>query len=227
MTEHCITEHKDPVPLRQWEIEAGLQICQPCVNQIRHWLNQIPAALIVLREGSMQRERTGSAGRVTCKNTSAPIPPREEVLNFLGPAATLDIRDPNGDQEGRRPLIGVLGDWCRVILEEHPRRHSRDFKRPAAWTEAALAAWLVRRTSWAATQGWAGEMHAELKSMAMFIHGIARVKERTRPISRPCPRCSSLCLTKTDHDLYNRCSECGGCWTDNELNDDASRRSAA
>jgi hypothetical protein len=36
-----------------------------------------------------------------------------------------------------------------------------------------------------------------------------------------------MTLSRTDHDAYTRCSECGTAWTDSELNADAEQRTAA
>lgn len=214
ITERCTRE------LRDWELDAGMLICSPDLNQMRHWLGQIPAALIVLRDGSMQRERTGdSGGRGGTK--TAPIPPREDTLNLIGPAASADVHDPYGDQVGPRPLIGTLGDWTRLICEE------RRLNGPAQWTEQALAAWLVGHLGWASQQTWVDELYAALRDMSWDIHGIVRTRIHTEPINRPCPRCEDLLLQRTDHDLYIRCTGCGNAFTQGELNDDAVRRAAA
>lgn len=210
--EHCTRQ------LRPWELEARMVICSPCLGQMRTWLEQIPAALIVLRDGSMQRERTGAGGRVGTR--TAPLPCREEVLNLIGPAASMDVHDPHGDQCGVRPLIGTLSDWVRVVLEE------RLVDGPDAWTETALAAWLQRQLGWVSQQGWACETHRELRDLVWQIRGIARIDIRTRPVPRPCPndKCGQLLLTQTDGDQYTRCGGCLGVFTQQELNDDAARR---
>jgi hypothetical protein len=214
----CIVEHCQR-EIRDWETEARMLTCTPCLNRMRAWLQQIPAAMIVLREGSMQRERTGDAGRAGTR--TAPLPGRGDTLNLVGPASYADIRDPHGDQTGPRPIIGVLGDWTRLVCEE------RRLNGPAQWTETALARWLTGQLGWAAQQSWSDELYAALSSMAWHIRGITRVEVRTRPISRPCPRCENLLLTHTDGDQYTRCSGCLSAFTQTELNDDAARRTAA
>jgi ribosomal protein L37AE/L43A len=213
ITEHCTRE------LRDHETSALMLICTPCLHQMRAALTAIPAALIVLRHGSMQRERTGETGRTGTRE--APLPGRLDTLNLVGPAAHADVHDQHGDQTGQRPIIGTLGDWTRVICEE------RRLNGPQQWTETALAGWLVTQLGWASQQQWAGEMHGELRDLTWAIRGIARVEVRTRAISRPCPRCQMMTLSRTDHDVYTRCSNCGTAWTDAELNADAVERSAA
>ncbi|MFL4947525.1 hypothetical protein ACJ6WE_09145 [Streptomyces sp. MMS24-I31] len=226
MTAACIVADC-PRLLRQWEQEALMVACSPCVQRMRAQLTAIPAAMVVLRDGSMQRERTGETSRTGTRE--APLPCRIDTLNLVGPAASGTVRDPHGDQIGQRPIIDFLGSWTRLVLEEHPRRHQRDFKQPDNWSEAGLSAWLSTALPWASTMAWIGEMAQELRDLTIAIRGIARVEVRTRAVSRPCPRaeCGMLALQQTDWDLYIRCSNCGGCWTAGELNADAERRAAA
>ena len=220
MTAVCIVEDCTRI-LRDHEDAALMLICTPCLNTMRAQLSAIPAALVVLRDGSMQRERTGDASRSGTRE--APLPCRMDTLNLIGPAASGTVRDPHGDQIGQRPIIDILGSWVRLVCEE------RRLNGPETWNEAALAGWLRGKVTWAATQPWVTELAQELWDLTRQIRGIVRVEARTRAISRPCPRqsCALLTLQQTDWDLYIRCSNCGGCWTVDELNDDAERRAAA
>jgi len=220
MTAVCIAEHCTR-SLRDYELASGQLLCDPCVHQLRRWLAAIPAALIVLRDGSLQRERTGEPGRTGTRE--APLPCRLDTLNLIGPAAPGTVRDPHGDQTGSRPIIGLLGDWVRLICEE------RRINGPEQWTETALAGWLRSELGWASTQPWVAELAGELRDLMWQIRGIARVEVRTRAVSRPCPNeaCGMLTLTRTDWDQYVRCSSCGNAYTDAELNADAVARSAA
>jgi hypothetical protein len=207
--------------LREHEIIARQLVCDPCLNGMRATLRAIPAALIVLREGSMQRERTGETGRAGTRE--APLPCRIDTLNLIGPAASGTVHDPYGDQIGQRAIIDVLGSWTRILCEE------RRLNGPQQWTEVALAGWLASQLGFASTQPWIAELHGELRDLLWAIRGIARVEVRTRAISRPCPNseCGLLTLTRTDWDQYVRCSSCGNAYTDSELNADAIARSAA
>lgn len=203
--------------LRQPELEARQWICDPCVGQIGGWLRQMPNQLIVLREGSMQREVTGSPTRSGTR--TPPMAPREDTMNLTGPAAPGDVHDPHGDQHGPLPIAATLGAWAQVICEEHQPR----LNGPRIWTELTLAAWMPAHLPWAARQEWAGCLRDELFGMMRAIWGITNLRPQTRPVTRPCPRCQSLTLTKTDGDEYIRCA-CGNSWTQQELNDDAERR---
>lgn len=214
----CVVENCTRT-LRDHEDAALMVICSPCLATMRAQLTAIPAALVVLREGSMQRERTGEAGRTGTRE--APLPCRIDTLNLVGPAASGTVYDSYGDQTGQRPIIDVLAGWVRIISEE------RRLNGPERWTETALAGWLTAQLGWSSQQPWIGEMHTELRDMTWAIRGIARVEVRTRAVSRPCPRCELLTLARTDHDAYTRCSSCGTAWTDAELNEDAIARSAA
>ncbi|MDI9885936.1 hypothetical protein QMZ92_16500 [Streptomyces sp. HNM0645] len=212
----CITERCTRT-LRDWELAARMVCCSICHDQMRHWLQQIPAALIVLRDGSMQRERTSDSGGRGGTRTP-PLPCREDVLSFVGPAATGTVHDPHGDQTGSRPIIDTLGSWARLVCEE------RNLAGPARWTETELASWLIPQLGFATTQAWVADLHRELFDMAREIRGIARTGIRTEALSRPCPRCEDLLLQRTDHDLYIRCTGCGTAFTQTELNDDAPRQ---
>ncbi|MFE0039410.1 hypothetical protein [Streptomyces sp. NPDC059015] len=217
----CITERCSRT-LRDWELAARMACCSICLGQMRHWLQQIPAAMVVLRDGSMQRERTGDTGGRGGTRT-APLPCREDVLNLIGPAASGTVRDPHGDQHGQRPIIDTLGSWVRLVCEE------RRLNGPARWTEVDLATWLIRHVGWASTRLWVTDLHRELFDMACAIRSATRTGITTKALSRPCPRCEELLLQRTDHDLYNRCTNeaCEAVFTDAELNDDAARRAAA
>ncbi|MFE3657245.1 hypothetical protein [Streptomyces sp. NPDC059165] len=216
----CITERCTRT-LRDWELDARMTCCSICLNQMRYWLQQIPAALIVLRDGSMQRERTGDSGGRGGTRT-APLPCREDVLNLIGPAATDTVHDPHGDQIGSRPIIDVLGSWTRLVCEE------RNLAGPARWTETELAKWLIPQLGFATTQAWVADLHRELFDMACEIRGIARLSIQRRPVQRPCPNeeCLMLTLIQEDWSRYIECSSCGRLWTQEELNSDAPERLA-
>ncbi|MGW5426847.1 hypothetical protein ACWET9_06420 [Streptomyces sp. NPDC004059] len=208
-----------PRDLRSWEIEANMLCCSPCLATMRAQLTAIPAAMIVLRQGSMQRERTGEAGRSGTRE--APLPCRIDTLNLIGPAASGTVRDPYGDQVGAQPIAGVLGSWVRLVCEE------KRINGPARHRPEDLTGWLIPQLGFAATMPWVSELALELRDLMWAIRGIARVDVRTRAISRPCPACDLLTLARTDWDQYIRCSNCGNAYTDSELNADAVARTAA
>jgi hypothetical protein len=211
---YCIAEH---CTRQLREHEAGQYLCTPCVRDIRQWLAELPAQMIVLR-ASMHRETTGSPVRGGTK--TPPLPGRLDTLNLLGPAAPGDVHDQHGDQHGPLPIGAVLGAWVRLIGEE------LRIDPPLPATEEALAAWLDQRLSWTARQPFAGELRGELWSMICAVRGITGVTPQTRPVRRPCPRCESMTLTKKDHDLYVRCGnvDCQAVYTQQELCDDAAQR---
>ncbi|MEV6580226.1 hypothetical protein AB0M92_18910 [Streptomyces sp. NPDC051582] len=205
--------------LRDHEIAARQLLCDPCVWQLRAWLKSIPNLMIVLREGSMQREVCGAGGRSGTK--TPPLPGRIDTLNLTGPAAAGPIREHIEDQCGDIPIAGVLAGWVRVVIEKRPAAP------PKATTEIALAAWLTLHIGWASQQTWVREMRDEIHDAMRTIWGITRLQPQTHAVTRPCPRCDLMTLTRTDHDLYTRCSSCGTSYTGQELGDDAARRVAA
>lgn len=215
-TPACITEHCTRL-LRQPELDAGQWICLPCIRTMRSWLAELPAQLIVLR-ASTQRESAGSPVRSGTR--TPPLPGREDVLNLLGPSAAGNVHDPYGDQCGPLPIAATLGAWVRLIGEE------LRIDPPLPATEEGLASWLAQRLTWAAGQLWVGELHAELKSLIRMVRNSTRVRPGTRPVSRPCPRCQCLTLSRRDHDLYIRCGNqaCEAIFLESELNEDAPRQ---
>lgn len=221
MTAACTAPHCSR-DLRPHETAGAQQLCDPCIHRARDILASIPAALTVLH-GSLQRERSGEQGRAGTR--TAPTPGRLDVLNLLGPAAADRIHDPYGqahaDQCGDRPVGDVLGGWVRLVLEE------RRVNAPDTLHEAALAGFLAAQLGWISTRDWGGECVSELRDLDRVLRGIMRIDVRTRPVQRPCPSCDLITLSRTDWDRYVRCSNCGGCWTVDELNDDAERRAAA
>ncbi|MCY0959951.1 hypothetical protein [Streptomyces sp. H27-H5] len=204
--------------LRDHEITALQLVCDPCLHAMRAWLTSIPGQMVVLREGSMQREVSGG-GRTGTR--TAPLPGRLDTLNLCGPAATGTVIDRHGDQTGDIPIVGTLGSWVRLIIEERPA------KPPTTATETTLAAWLVLHLGWASQQPWVAEMRSELHDMMSAIWRITSLEPRTRAVSRPCPRCQYLGLIERDWAQYTECTGCGGLWTKDELNADALRRAAA
>ncbi|WP_326729002.1 hypothetical protein [Streptomyces phaeochromogenes] len=194
-------------------------LCTPCVDTIKVWLRELPVQIIVL-EGSRERETTGASSGGRTVHRTAPLPGRADTLNLLGPAAWTDgIRDPYGDarhdQHGPLSIAGVLIPWVRLITEE------RRWNPPAVLTPQALAEWLVapRPMAWASRQVWAGDMRDELQQMMRTVRNVTRLRPGRRPISQPCPRCDSLSLVETDHQLYVDCThpDCEAMFTRAEL----------
>jgi hypothetical protein len=196
--------------LRDYELDGGQTLCTPCVSAIRTWLHEIPLQLVVLG-GSRQRETVGGVGgRGT---PTPPLPGREDVLNLIGPAAWTDVHDQHGDQHGPIPIVGTLGAWVRIVCEE------RRWDGPEHPTAEALALWLAapRPLDWACRRPWAGEMRDEIWGLIRTIRGTTQLRPQCRPVPQPCPRCDSLTLTKTDHEMYTVCSTCENRFTDDEL----------
>ncbi|WP_073946501.1 hypothetical protein [Streptomyces kebangsaanensis] len=203
--------------LRDRELANRQTICSPCAHVISVWLQEIPTQIIVL-EGSRQRETTGASTGGRTAYRTAPLPGRDDILNILGPAAWNDgIRDPYGqaqhDQHGPLPIAGVLICWVRVISEE------RRWNPPATLTPQALAAWLGHPPvlDWAARQPWAGVMRDELHQLMRTIRDYTRLRPQRRPVPQPCPRCDSLTLVETDHQLYIDCTTCEAMYSREEL----------
>ncbi|WP_320784160.1 hypothetical protein [Streptomyces sp. CRN 30] len=207
--------------LRDHELAAQQLLCGPCVHLIGVWLTaELPRQITVL-EASRERETTGvSAGGRTVHPT-APLPGRADILNLLGPAAWDDtVRDPYGeareDQHGAVPIAGTLTAWARVICDDE-----RHWNPPTSTSPLALAAWLARPAilGWAARRPWAGDLHDELDSMMRTIRATTRISPRRRAVPQPCPRCDSLTLVETDHQLYVECSDenCQALYTRDEL----------
>lgn len=196
--------------LRDHEIDGRQTICSPCISSLHSWLHEIPLQLVVLG-GSRQRETTGAPSRAGTR--TAPLPGRDDVLNLLGPAAWTTVRDPDGDQAGAVPIVGVLGSWVRIVCEE------RRWNGPAAPTAETLAFWLGRPKvlNWSARQPWAGEMRDEVHGLMRTIWGITRLRPQRRPVPQPCPRCDSLTLVETDHEAYIDCGTCESRFTRGEL----------
>ncbi|MEU4172128.1 hypothetical protein AB0F46_35255 [Streptomyces sp. NPDC026665] len=205
--------------LRDNELAAHQTLCTPCVDTIRTWLLELPTQIIVL-EGSRQRETTGSRTGGRTVHRTAPLPGRADTLNLLGPAAWCDgVRDPYGDstddQHGALPIAGVLIPWVRLITEE------RRWNPPLVLTPQALAEWLAapRPLAWASRQPWGGDMRDELHQLMRTVRDVTNVRPRRRAITQPCPRCDSLTLVETDHQLYIDCThpDCQSIFTRAEL----------
>ncbi|MDT7847230.1 hypothetical protein [Streptomyces justiciae] len=198
--------------LRGTEIAAAQTLCAPCVDVIGVWLRELPLQITVL-QGSRQRETTGvSAGARTVHRT-APLPGRADVLNLLGPTAWADVHDPHGDQHGQLPIAGVLIPWVRLIAEE------RRWNPPVSLAPEDLALWLAqpKPLAWACRRPWAGDLRDELDALMRTVRSTTALRPRRRAVPQPCPRCDSLTLVATDHQLYTDCSTCGSMYTRDEL----------
>ncbi len=202
--------------LLEHELANEQTLCSRCVHLVNVWLHaELPRQIIVL-EGSRQRETTGAGGGRTAYRT-APLPGRDDVLNLLGPAAWSDrVRDAHGqaclDQHGPVPIAGALIPWVRLICEE--RRWD-----PPALSPQALAQWLGRPSllDWAARRPWAGDMRDEVHELMRTVRRVTRLRPQRRPVPQPCPRCDSLTLIETDHQLYVDCTSCESMFTRAEL----------
>jgi len=203
--------------LHDTERDAGQTLCTPCVDLIGVWLRELPLQITVL-EGSRQRETSGASSGGRSVHRTAPLPGRDDVLNLLGPAAWADgIRDPYGqaqhDQHGPLPIAGVLIPWVRLITEE------RRWDPPATLTPQALAIWLAQPQplAWASRRPWAGALRDELQQLMRTVRDVTALRPRRRAIAQPCPRCDSLTLVATDHQLYTECGTCGSMYLREEL----------
>ncbi|MBL3669082.1 hypothetical protein JL475_24425 [Streptomyces sp. M2CJ-2] len=204
--------------LHDHELDNRQTICSPCVHVIGVWLTaELPRQIIVL-EGSRQRETTGASAGGRTVHRTAPLPGRDDVLNLLGPAAWSDgIRDPYGqaaaDQHGTLPIAGVLVHWARLVCDE------RRWNPPAVLTPQALADWLACTAvlDYASRRPWAGVLRDELAELIRTIRAVTRLRPQRRPVPQPCPRCDSLTLVETDHQLYVDCTTCESMFTRDEL----------
>lgn len=205
--------------LRDNEIAVQL-LCTPCLSRLRGWLHSIPAQMVVLREGSMQREVTGGIGRSGTR--TPPLPGRLDTLTLLGPWASQPVRGHRDDQCDDIVVAETLYGWVRVVCEE------RRLDGPVAMTEEALAEWLDGQLSWMARQHWIDDAFEEFAIMMRAIWGITRLHPQTRAVSRPCPNvaCDKLTLIQRDWGQYVECTSCERLWTVDELNLDAVSRMA-
>ncbi|MEU3507926.1 hypothetical protein ABZ733_08340 [Streptomyces longwoodensis] len=204
--------------LRPHELTNHQTICTPCTRAIGVWLRtELPLQITVL-EGSRQRETTGASTGGRTAHGTAPLPGRDDVLNLLGPAAWSDgIRDPyhqaHADQHGPTPIAGVLIPWVRLIADE------RRWNPPATLAPQALAAWLGHPPvlAYASRRPWAGPLRDELDELMRTVRRVTSLRPRSRPVPQPCPRCESLDLVETDHQLYVDCRACEAMFTREEL----------
>ncbi|MGY4984059.1 hypothetical protein ACWCYL_44320 [Streptomyces sp. 900105755] len=123
------------------------------------------------------------------------------------------MSDPNGDQHGQLPITGVLIPWVRLITEE------RRWNPPTSLAPDGLALWLAqpKPLAWASRRPWAGDMVNELDELMRVVRDTTRLRPRRRAVAQPCPRCDSLTLVETDHELYTECGTCGSMYTREEL----------
>lgn len=199
--------------LRDTELTAQQTLCAPCVDVMGVWLRELPLQIVVLK-GSRQRETTGARSGGRTVHRTAPLPGRADVLNLLGPAAWSDqIHDPHGDQHGPLPIAGVLIPWVRLIAEE------RRWNPPVSLAPEDLALWLAqpKPLAWAGRRPWAGDMRDELDQLMRTVRSTTSLRPRRRAVPQPCPRCDSLTLVATDHQLYTECGTCGSMYTRDEL----------
>ncbi|MER7930517.1 hypothetical protein ABTY96_46665 [Streptomyces sp. NPDC096057] len=203
--------------LRDAEIATAQTLCTLCVDRLGVRLRELPLQIIVLK-GSRQRETTGDRTDGRTVHRTAPLPGRVDVLNLLGPAAWTDqICDPHGDaredQHGQLPIAGVLVGWVRLITEE------RRWNPPASLAPEALAEWLAqpKPLAWASRRPWAGALYDEVDDLLRVVRSTTSLRPRRRAVPQPCPRCDSLALVETDHELYTECGTCTAMFTRDEL----------
>lgn len=104
------------------------------------------------------------------------------------PAAWLDADE----------LLGLIGSWARLILEEHPVQPMRG-PNAAPW-HGDVAAWIAPHLPWCTEQDWAAEMRRELVEYVTTLRHKYPTADDVEPVQRvdvPCPRCGLLSLTYT------------------------------
>ena len=197
--------------------ETGRHACTPCTHRMAGWLTELPNQLVVLR-ASNTPER-GSGPRVS-RSRTAPIPPRLDVLNLLGPSApagTVNPDSPPEDQIGDEPLHETLYRWVARV------RDARRLTGPTGLVPETLAAWLEPHLDWCAGRPWVAAMYADLDQMMRKVWGVTSDRPRRHAITRPCPRpeCDSFALVHVDGERYIECTLCGALYTQAELEADA------
>lgn len=203
--------------LHDTELAAVQTLCNPCLDTIGVWLRELPLQITVL-EGSRQRETTGTSSGGRTIHRTAPLPGRADVLNLLGPAAWTETStdpqdDAHDDQHGPLPIAGVLIQWVRLITEE------RRWNPTLSLAPQDLALWLAhpKALAWASRRIWAGDLRDELHALMRTVRDTTRLRTRRRAVAQPCPRCDSLTLVETDHQLYTECGTCESMYTREEL----------
>ncbi|MFB7115569.1 hypothetical protein [Streptomyces sp. NPDC056291] len=63
----------------------------------------------------------------------------------------------------------------------------------------------------------AGALRDELHQLMRTIRDLTRLRPQRRPVPQPSPRCDSLTLVETDHQLYTDCTNCEAMITREEL----------
>lgn len=155
----CIATHRRE-PSRPRLALDGLYLCQGCLSQLTHNLDQLPGLYAELAE---MLAVGGQAGQRVSGSPGRPLP-----INL-------------GVAEHRGHIQAVLSSWCRLVVDE------RGLELPDSDEVAITAPWLARHVLWlAAAREFADDVVREIRQLAMRARGL-RDPDPSRNISiGPC-----------------------------------------
>lgn len=191
---------------------AGL--CAWCYRRLRRDLAEL--AELYRRVAADLMPGSGGGEKVSGSRED-PVPVRLAALSWIGPAAPGEVRDVHRDQTGPVPLIAVLTEWTRLVVEETGFRPMRQEIVHLLW-------WLDLRAEWCAAQrDWADDYAAEVHDQVLIGRGLAggRIDDvRPERVRVPCPRCDRRTVWRRPGEDRVECAEnsggCGILWTEDE-----------
>lgn len=193
-------------------------LCDSCA---RHHARRLSELATLAGRLQAMLGRGQAAGDRVSGSREPPLPVREAILSFLGPAAaslaglepptsrSIDwgLDDWRGSpQHGPDPLLDLLASWCRCVAEERsmtapgPSRQLVAAARYAGRAEprasvGELVSWLQRHHEWATEQPWADDYAEEVFQAWCTARSLADAWERPEPIDGvPCPDCDLQAL---------------------------------
>lgn len=171
---YCATGCKTAGKPRQ--IEAPAAICRSCEDNIRKWLASIPTnyALLPTFVEHGTTERNPDQGAV--KRIHAPAPMRLEIIDLLDTRRGRKWLGTDVTSD-RRGVVGTLLAWATEVID------GRELTIQPHHTVVSLCDFLCRHIPWVIEQGWASDMHAELKTLDRALKD-AIGDYRPRPVGK-------------------------------------------
>jgi hypothetical protein len=224
----CAGEHREPDGDAGWrppDAQFGL-LCLRCRNRLSSLLANLPSLAVWLQDNVAAGGSAGKGAKVT-GSRDTPTPLRMDVLDFIGPAARLNLSETMGTthrelnaagqlervQVGYPNLRVVVAEIADQVADEH------DGTIPSKDDLATLCRWLHSQLDWIVTREWVGDTLASLTELAAKAERLAPREPEHRWLEPPCPSCNLKALIFTRGigvACETRIGGCGRSWVDEE-----------
>lgn len=224
----CVGNHRIPENNPDWKWPAATHglLCERCRDRLSSLLVHLPLTAVWLQQNIVPSQ--GQQNDRVSGSKEDPIPLRQDILDFVGPAARKELSEAMGTtrrelnsagqlervQVGRPQLEFVVRSWAKLVQEEAQQ----------SWPDrndlGTLSRWLGRQLDWIVGQPWVDDLLAELVDLSWQAFMLAPDDAERKMLKPPCPSCDLRALIFTRGvgvECEARIGGCGRTWTDDDF----------